>query len=97
MGQGRKTSIIVELFDDERQKLLEWQRSTTISAGLAKRGRVILLLSDKIPISHIAVKVGMRRDKIAKWGRRFIESRIDGLSDKKGRGRKPFFPSGGCH
>lgn len=96
MARGRKTSIIVELSEDERKELLEWQRSTTISSGLAKRGRIILMISEKVPLMQISEKVGMRRDKVAKWGRRFNEFRLDGLTDKPGRGRKPFFPSGGC-
>lgn len=92
MARGRKTSIVINLSEEEREELLSWQRSTTMPSGLVKRGRVILLFSERIPLVEIAEKVDMRRDKIAKWGKRFREFGIDGLKDKAGRGRKPFFP-----
>ena len=40
MARGRKTSLTIRLTPAERQTLLAWQRSTTISAGLARRGRI---------------------------------------------------------
>jgi transposase len=54
----------------------------------------VLLRADGVPISHIAQQVGIRRRHAEKWVKRFIAQRIDGLNDKPGRGRKPFFPSG---
>ena len=41
--------------------LLAWQRSTTIRAGYARRGRIILLVAEGMPISHIADMVGINR------------------------------------
>ena len=46
MARGRKTSLTIHLTPAERRTLLAWQRATTIPAGLARRGRIILLLSD---------------------------------------------------
>ena len=54
MASGRKTSLTIDLTPEERQTLLAWQRSTTISAGRARRGRIILLVADGVPISLIA-------------------------------------------
>ena len=68
---------------------MAWQRSTTISAGLAKRSRIILLLAEGEAISHIAVTVGISRRFVYKWVSRFLAYRLDGLLDKAGRGRKP--------
>ena len=42
MARGRKTSFTIRLTPTERQTLLAWQRATTIPAGLARRGRIIL-------------------------------------------------------
>ena len=54
MARGRKTSLTIRLTPVERQTLLAWQRSTTIPAGLVRRGRIILLMADQVPISDIA-------------------------------------------
>jgi len=94
VAMARKTSLIVELTEEERGTLGAWQRSTTMRAGLAKRGRTILLRAEGVPVSHIASLVGMRRRHVEKWVKRFLARRLDGLADKAGRGRKPFFPSG---
>ncbi len=93
---ARKTNLILLLSPEERQILESWQRSTTIRAGLAKRGRIILSLSEGVSISEISRRVGIRRRFIYKWAKRFQEKRLSGLSDKPGRGRRPFFPSEGC-
>lgn len=92
---ARKTSVAVFLSPEERKILEAWQRSTTMRAGLVKRGRIILLLSEGVPISHIARIVGMRRRFVYKWAERFQKHRLSGLEDKAGRGREPFFPCAG--
>ena len=61
MAQGRKTSGVIPLTPEERAVLTAWQGSTTIRAGLAKRGRLMLLLADGVPIAHVARSVGRRR------------------------------------
>ena len=88
MTHGRKTSLplTLNLTPEERQTLLAWQRSTTIPAGLAKRGRIILLVAEGMPISHIADKVGITRRFIYKWVKRFLHERIAGLTDLHRRG-----------
>lgn len=94
MVQGRKTQLLIFLTPEERRILEAWQRSTTISQGLAKRGKVILLLSEQVPISDIARRIGMARGPVYKWAKRFHKKRIEGLKDQSGRGRRPFFPTG---
>ena len=93
MARGRKTSLEVDVSADERRELESWQRSTTMRAGLVRRGRIVLLRAQGLSISDISRSVGMRRRHVAKWVTRFIAEGIDGLQDKRGRGRKPFFPS----
>jgi hypothetical protein len=90
---GRPCSIVVLLSLDERLELDRWQRSTVISAALVRRGRMVLLRARGHTISEIAREVGDQRVVVYKWLRRFVARRIPGLSDKTGRGRKPFFPS----
>ena len=70
MVQGRKTSFTIRLTPAQRQTLMAWQRATTISAGLARRGRMILLLADGVTITDAAATVGISR--------RFVYKRLSG-------------------
>jgi transposase-like protein len=89
MARGRKTSLTLRLTVAERQTLLAWQRSTSLPAGLARRGRILLLLADGVPISHIASTVGISRRFVYKWVQRFLQEGLEGLTDKSGRGHRP--------
>jgi len=87
MARGRTTSLTIRLTPAERQTLLAWQRATTISAGRARRGRIILLVADGRSITDIAATIGISRRFVYKWVQRFVQERLEGLSDKPGRGR----------
>ena len=89
MARGRTTSLTLRLTPAERLTLLTWQRSTTISAGLARRGRIILLLADRMPIIDIAATVGISRRFVYKWAKRFVQERLEGLANRPGRGYRP--------
>jgi len=88
MARGRKTSLTIRLTPAERQTLLAWQRATTISAGRARRGRIILLIADRVPISDVATTVGISRRFVYKWVQRFVQEGLEGLADKPGRGHR---------
>jgi transposase-like protein len=88
MARGRTTSLTIRLTLAERQTLQAWQRATNIRAGLARRGRIILLLADGVTITDIAATVGMSRRQVYKWARRFLEQGLAGLADKPGRGSR---------
>jgi hypothetical protein len=81
MARGRKTSLSVQLTPAERRTLLAWQRATTISAGRARRGRILLLMADGVSISDIAATVGIRRRFVYKWVQRFLDQGLEGLAD----------------
>ena len=83
MARGRKTALTIPLTPAQRRMLLAWQRSTTtISAGRARRGRIILLVADGLPISDVAATVGISRRFVYKWVQRFLERGMEGLADK---------------
>jgi DNA-directed RNA polymerase specialized sigma24 family protein len=88
MARGRKTSLTIHLTPAERRTLLAWQRATTIPAGLARRGRIILLLADGMTITDIATIVGISRRFVYNWVQRFLAEGVEGLADKPGRGRR---------
>ena len=91
MARGRKTRITILLSNEERTALEWWQRSTTLRAGLVRRARIVLLVAEGLPIAEVVQKVGITRRSVYKWIDRFQQERVDGLEDKPGRGRKPFF------
>jgi Helix-turn-helix domain/NUMOD3 motif len=86
LARGRKTALTLHLTPAERQTLHAWQRATTIPAGLARRGRIILLLADGMTITAITKAVGISRRFVYKWVQRFLEQGVEGLADKPGRG-----------
>jgi Helix-turn-helix domain len=88
MAQRRKTSLTIRLTLAERQTLLAWQRLPTISAGLARRGRIVLLVADGVPLTHVAAMVGITRRFVYKWVGRFLHEGLQGLADKPRPGRK---------
>ena len=89
MPRGRKTSFTIHLTPAERQTLMEWQRATTVPHGVARRGRILLLLADGVTIIDVAATVGISRKNIYKWIKRFLQQGVEGLTDKpKGRYRR---------
>jgi DNA-binding CsgD family transcriptional regulator len=88
MARGRKTSFTLRLTPAERLTLLTWQRAATISAGRARRGRIILLVADGVPITDVAARVGLSRRHVYKWLQRFVHEGLQGLADRPGRGRR---------
>ena len=88
MVQGRKTALTIRLTPTERQTLLAWQQATTVSAGVARRARMIVLRADGMTITDIAATVGISRRFVYKWVQRFLQEGLAGLADKPGRGAR---------
>ena len=86
MPPGRLTTLTIRLTPADRQTLRAWQRSTTLPAGLARRGRLLLLRAEGMPICTIAATVGISRRFVYKWVRRFLAQGLDGLADKPRHG-----------
>jgi hypothetical protein len=92
MARGRKTALTIRLTPAQRQTLLAWQRATTIAAGHARRGRIILLVADGMAIATVAATVGISRRFVYKWVLRFLEQGVEGLANKPGRGHRRVSP-----
>ena len=82
MPRGRKTALSVQLTPAQRQTLLAWQRSTAIPAGLARRGRMVVLLAERMTIADIVKTVGISRRFVYKWVQRFVAQGVEGLYEK---------------
>ena len=88
MARGRRTSLTLRLTPAERLTLLAWQGATTIHAGQARRGRILLLLADGVTITDIAATVGISRRHIYKWVQRFLQEGLEGLQGKTRHDRR---------
>ena len=93
---GRKSALRVAVTPEEHAQLLKYLRCPTASLGLARRCRAILEVAEGTPLVAVARLVGLTEKHVRKWVQRFLQSRLAGLHDRPGRGRKPVFsPRGG--
>lgn len=72
---------------EDRHVLTGMLRSTTISAGLARRARVILALADGQSYSDIASALGVTDTYIARWKQRVVAGGLPSLGDLPRSGR----------
>jgi transposase len=75
--------------DDERSTLQKWARRSKSSQVLALRAKIVLSCADGNDNKQAAAKLGCHEDTVGKWRRRFIEKRLDGLTDEPRPGRVP--------
>jgi len=80
-------AAVVVLEDDERERLRRWTRRPTSAQALAQRARIVLLAADGLKNTEIAAELGITRGMAAKWRARFVEHRLDGLTDEPRPGR----------
>lgn len=76
----------------EMQELKRRMRSSTVSVRDRQRAQIILLSAQGQTQDAIGKVVGVTRVTVNHWCRRFIRSRLAGLSDAPGRGRKATLP-----
>ena len=88
MARGRKTSFTIRLTPAERLTLLTWQRAPTISAGVARRARLLVLVADGMTITEAAATVGLSRRHSYKWLRRFVQDGLAGLHEQPRHDRR---------
>jgi len=77
---GRPLKPLV-LTPDERETLEQWARRPKSPQALAKRARIILDCAADKSIGDVAALHGTSRQTVSKWRSRFIEHRLEGLSD----------------
>ena len=89
--RGRKSSLTIVLTPEDRAEIERWQRATTCHAGLARRGRVLLLLERGETLKEAARLCDLSVRHVRKWAERFRARGLAGLHDKPRPGRKPVF------
>jgi transposase len=72
----------IELTADERASLESWTRRRTSAQALALRARIVLLAAEGRNNTEIAAGLEIARNTAAKWRKRFVEHRLDGLTDE---------------
>jgi len=77
------------LTDEERGQLVRWARRRKSSQALALRSRVVLGCADRLDNKTVAAQLGCSAATVGKWRGRFVEHRLDGLTDEDRPGRPP--------
>lgn len=72
----------VQLDAAQREALERWCRRATTSQALARRARAILQAADGRSNVAIAKSVGLTRESVGKWRKRFAKGGVDALLDE---------------
>jgi transposase len=70
------------LTDDERAKLAAWTRRPKTAQRLALRARIVLAAADGHTNTAIAADLRVTLPTVGKWRKRFLDRRLDGLTDE---------------
>src|SRR5271155_4948337 len=76
------TAVQIALSREEREVLEGWARRRTTANALAMRSRIVLGAAAGESNTEIAARVGVHRNTVGLWRRRFVEFRLDGLLDE---------------
>jgi transposase len=74
--------VSLELSEAEREQLESWSRRWTTAHALAQRSKIVLLVAEGLRTGQVAERLGVHRNTVAKWRRRFEAERLDGLVDE---------------
>ena len=83
----------IELTDSERQELRRRVKAPTVSQRDSLRAAIILRRSSGMGQVRVAQELGVSAACVNKWSQRFEREGLEGLTDKKGRGRRPSIPA----
>lgn len=78
----------IDLSPEEQKTLENIVRSPTSAQRDALRARIVLLASQRKRNEEIQTALGVSKPVVIKWRRRFAASRLEGLADQPGRGRR---------
>jgi transposase len=84
----RRYGELLTLTEDEREELTRWSQSRTLPAGDVFRTRLVLALAAGKSYGAIEAELATSRPTIARWKRRFEESRMAGLEPQH-KGSQP--------
>jgi transposase len=83
---GRPKAELV-LTSEEREQLTRWSRRAKSSQALALRSKIVLACAEGVDNKAVAEQLRCNQATVGKWRTRFVEHRLDGLSDEQRTGR----------
>lgn len=90
--QVDERSVALTMTDEQRSTLEEWAARED-APSLARRARIVLEASKGQSTVQIARELGVSRQTVALWRRRFVEGGLEAVAKiKHGRGRRPSIP-----
>jgi transposase-like protein len=87
MANVGRPKALLDPSDEERGTLERWARRRKSSQALAVRSRIVLGSAEGLTNVAVAARCGVEPHTVAKWRRRFLEHRLDGLLDDPRPGR----------
>ena len=87
MPRSGRPKAVLELSDEEREQLQRWARRRKSAQALAMRSRIVLDCDAGFTNKEVAVRERVSQPTVGKWRARFVELRLDGLSDDPRPGR----------
>ena len=79
---GNPVLAPLELSAAERSELMSLASRRKTAQGLALRARIVLACAQGGQNKTVAAQLGLGRQTVGKWRRRFVEHRVDGLHDE---------------
>jgi transposase len=84
---ANRPAAALPLLNGDRDKLERMVRSSTTTAGLAQRARIVLLAADGMSNTAISQRVGASRPTVIGWRERYASRGLAGLADASRSGR----------
>lgn len=82
----------IDLTESERQELLRRTNAPSVSKRDSLRAAVVLRRAEGVKQVQVADELGVSVVCVNKWSQRFELEGLEGLRDRKGRGRRPSIP-----
>src|SRR4051812_28295762 len=89
MARTGRPKAELTLTVDEREQLQRWAQRRVSAQALAMRSRIVLACAQGRANAAVADELGVSAQMVGKWRARFVEARLDGLSDDPRPGRPP--------
>jgi transposase len=87
MARTGRPKVELSLTAEERDQLTRWSRRAKSSQALALRSKIVLACAEGADNKSVAQTLRCSQATVGKWRRRFVEHRLDGLSDEQRPGR----------
>ena len=77
----RSIPAVIRLSSEEESVLRSWTRKASGEHRLAERATIILLSNEGMSVESIAARLHTRPARVSTWRQRFIQHRLNALSD----------------